>query len=103
MLPAGSQWKWKEIKFEGYETKAPLVVYYRDGLECIESLFADPRFVNHLDLIPRREYLDEDCTIRTYNEMMTGQIPWEVQVRRWRLDFHFEVTIAHDDHLGLLA
>ncbi|KZT31620.1 hypothetical protein SISSUDRAFT_994871, partial [Sistotremastrum suecicum HHB10207 ss-3] len=79
MLPAGSQWKWKEIKFEGYETKAPLVVYYRDGLECIESLFADPRFVNHLDLIPRREYLDEDCTIRTYNEMMTGQIPWEVQ------------------------
>ncbi|KZS88527.1 hypothetical protein SISNIDRAFT_417979 [Sistotremastrum niveocremeum HHB9708] len=79
MLPAGSQWKWKEIKFEGYETKSPLVVYYRDGLECIESLFADPRFVEHLDLIPRREYLDEEHSVRTYNEMMTGQIPWEVQ------------------------
>ena len=34
-----------------------------------------------MDLVPRREYTDGEKTERLYNEIMTGERAWTLQVR----------------------
>ena len=57
-----------------------MTLYYRDGLECFKFLFGNPLFQRHMDYIPRREYSNGDKTERLYNEIMTGDRAWELQV-----------------------
>ncbi|KZS94794.1 hypothetical protein SISNIDRAFT_409274 [Sistotremastrum niveocremeum HHB9708] len=78
-LPASVPWKWQELKFPGFATKKPIIVYYRDGLDCIQSLLADPKYASDLDYVPRKEYTDAECTNRVYSEYMTGNNAWEIQ------------------------
>ena len=58
----------------------PLILYYRSAIECLEFKLSDPRYKDHLDFIPRREYTDESKTERLYNEIMTGDLAWSLQV-----------------------
>ena len=58
----------------------PLILYYRSAIECLEFKLGDPRYKDHLDFIPRREYTDESKTERLYNEIMTGDLAWSLQV-----------------------
>ncbi|KAF8191579.1 hypothetical protein K438DRAFT_1590987 [Mycena galopus ATCC 62051] len=75
-LPAGPQWKSKEIVYEGYSTKAPLVLYYRDPLECIQFLLKNPLIHDHLDLVPTKKFRDGK---HIYDEWITGDGAWEMQ------------------------
>ena len=43
-------------------------------------LFGNPLFVNHMDYVPRREFASEEKQERLYNEMMTGDLAWNLQV-----------------------
>ncbi|KAH8101620.1 hypothetical protein BXZ70DRAFT_1019531, partial [Cristinia sonorae] len=56
-----------------------LEVYYRDVLECVESLYGDPNFAADMIYTPERHYADPDHTIRVYHEVHTGKWWWEVQ------------------------
>ena len=58
----------------------PLILYYRSAIECLELKLGDPRYKDHLDFIPRREYTDESKRERLYNEIMTGDLAWSLQV-----------------------
>ena len=80
LLPATVLWKQVEIRIQGAATKEPLKLYYRDALECFKHLFSNPLFSGHMDLIPRREYTGEEKRERLYNEMMTGDRAWGLQV-----------------------
>ena len=55
--------------------------YCRDILECIRSLFGDPRFTQGLAFAPERHYTSPERTCRVYNKMYTGDWWWTVQVR----------------------
>lgn len=79
-LPPTVPWEQCEIEVEGAITKEPLTLYYRDGLKCFLRLLAEPALSGHLDLIPRREYTDEGRTERLYNEPMTADLAWNIQV-----------------------
>lgn len=79
-LPSPPRWREVEVKVQGGDTKQPMTLYYRDGLECFKFLFGNPLFQHHMDYIPRREYSNEDKTERLYNEIMTGDRAWELQV-----------------------
>ena len=57
-----------------------MTLYFRDALECFKSLFGNPLFSGHMDFVPRREYADEEKTERLYNEIMTGDRAWALQV-----------------------
>ena len=81
LLPSPPHWKVDKIKVEGGATKDPLAFYYRDGLDCFKFLLANPLFTDYMDYSPRREYTNEDKTERLYNEMMTGDLAWNLQVR----------------------
>ena len=58
----------------------PMTLYFRDALECFKCLFGNPLFSDYMDFIPRREYVDEERTERLYNEIMTGDRAWTLQV-----------------------
>ena len=79
LLPATVPWKQVEIKVRGAITKEPLMLYYREAIECVKYLWANPLFSGHMDFIPRREYTGEEKTERLYNEMMTGDRAWSLQ------------------------
>jgi Plavaka transposase len=55
-------------------------VYFRDILQCIQSLYGNPEFSSVLVFAPERHYLDADQTNRAYHDMHTGKWWWETQV-----------------------
>jgi hypothetical protein len=81
MLPNAPQWRSMPIAVEGHATKAPMVLYYRDALECIRYLFSNPLFAGHIDYTPCRLWKTAERLERVYTEWMTGDSAWEMQVR----------------------
>jgi hypothetical protein len=57
-----------------------LVFYWRDVLECIQSLYGNPKFAQDLAFLPERHYTYHACTSQIYNEMYTGDWWWSIQV-----------------------
>jgi hypothetical protein len=80
MLPSVPDWKSKKISLMGYPTSEPMYLFYRDALDCVEYLFGNPLFSNHMDFCPVRLYQDAEQTIRVYSEWMSGNAAWEMQV-----------------------
>ena len=56
------------------------MLYFRDALECFKYLFGNPLFSDYMDFVPRREYADREKNERLYNEIMTGDRAWTLQV-----------------------
>ena len=69
------------MSVEGGTTKDPLVLYYRDTLECFEFLFGDPLFQDHMEYVPRCEFTTGEEPERLYNEIMTADMAWNLQVK----------------------
>ena len=80
LLPSTIPWKQVEVAVEGGSTKEPMTLYFRDALECFKFLYGNPLFSDHMDFVPRREYTDKEKTERLYNEIMTGDRAWTLQV-----------------------
>ena len=79
-LPSPPCWKEVEVSVEGGTTKDPLTLYYRDGLECFKFLFGNPLFQDHMEYVPRREFTAGEKPERLFNEIMTGDRAWALQV-----------------------
>ncbi|KAN0134109.1 hypothetical protein V8E53_008046 [Lactarius tabidus] len=47
--------------------------------ECIQAIYGDPEFTEHLILAPEHHYTDHECKCRVYSEMHTGDWWWAVQ------------------------
>ena len=80
LLPATVPWKQVQVQVRGGGTMEPMTLYFRDALECFKCLFGNPLFSDYMDFIPRREYVDEERTECLYNEIMTGDRVWTLQV-----------------------
>ncbi|KDQ57872.1 hypothetical protein JAAARDRAFT_57695 [Jaapia argillacea MUCL 33604] len=79
LLPPGPQWRYQEISIDGFPTKDRMVLYYRDGLECIESLFSYPMFAGRMEFCPRKVFTSFNRQTRVYSEWMTSDGAWETQ------------------------
>ncbi|KAF8261595.1 hypothetical protein EI94DRAFT_1780209 [Lactarius quietus] len=55
-------------------------VFYRNIIQCIRALFADPDLSPHLIFTPEWHYADEDKEERIYHDMHTGSWWWSTQV-----------------------
>ena len=60
--------------------KEQLEFYYRDVIECIQSLYGDQQFAQDLVFTLAWHYTNPEHTCRIYNEMHTGDWWWTVQV-----------------------
>ncbi|KAJ7684950.1 hypothetical protein DFH06DRAFT_1463105 [Mycena polygramma] len=76
LLPGGPPWMEKIIEFPGYPTKTPIILYYRDPLQCIEYLLRNPLIKNHLKLTPTKKFRNGK---RIYNEWINSNGAWEMQ------------------------
>jgi hypothetical protein len=79
ILPSGPQWKckpWNTI----HPTKNSIKLYYRDAIDCLQSIFNNPLFSNHLDFSPFRLFNTAERLIRVFTEWMSGNAAWEMQV-----------------------
>ncbi|KAH7916830.1 hypothetical protein BV22DRAFT_973647, partial [Leucogyrophana mollusca] len=47
-LPKAPRWRSIELEIQGYDTVDPIHLIYRDGLEIVKHLFANPVFANHM-------------------------------------------------------
>jgi hypothetical protein len=79
-VPKAPEWKMQDIPLEGYDTVKPVVLFYRDPLECIQALLRNPVFEGKWDFIPRRIYDDANRQNRLYSEWMTSDGAWAAQV-----------------------
>jgi hypothetical protein len=61
--------------------KLPVHLYWCDPLDCIESLFNNPRFAKDIDLVPECIYTMAERTVQIYGKWMTGDAAWMMQVR----------------------
>ena len=80
LLPATVPWKQVQVQIQGGVTAEPMTLYFRDALECYKCLFGNPLFSGYMDFVPRHEYADEQRMECLYNEIMTGDRAWTLQV-----------------------
>ncbi|KAF9781501.1 hypothetical protein BJ322DRAFT_1111424 [Thelephora terrestris] len=78
-LPKAPAWKMQNISLNGYETAKPVVLFYRDPLECIQLLLRTPIFDGRWDFTPRQIYEDSDRQNRVYGKWMTSDGAWAAQ------------------------
>jgi hypothetical protein len=69
------------ISLPGYKAKSPMTLYWRDGLEVIQSLFSNPMFASTIETFPYRSYeTTDDGEVRMYGEFMSAEQAWKIQV-----------------------
>ncbi|KAG2052647.1 hypothetical protein BDR06DRAFT_844090, partial [Suillus hirtellus] len=67
MLPKGPSWKCQAIPSPN-PTKSPIQLFWRDPVECLESLFSNPLFHDQLDFVPRHIYTTSAWLLCIYSE-----------------------------------
>jgi hypothetical protein len=80
-LPSGPQWHHQTIEIHGFPTKTPIVLFYRDALECVQWIYGNPAFDGHLEHAPFQEFLDPKMQQELHGNIMTSKWAWAVQVR----------------------
>lgn len=64
-----------------YPTKHVIRLFYRDPLDCIQSLLESPLVKDHIHFTPLRIFKTAEKLVRVYNEWLTGDVAWRMQVR----------------------
>ena len=89
MLPSGPCWLSQVIP-TAHPTKSPVILYWRDPLDCIASILNHPFFHDRIDFMPCRVYTTAQRWCHVYSEWMTGDDTWNMQVR---FSFFLRVTV----------
>ncbi|KAF7319573.1 hypothetical protein HMN09_00296900 [Mycena chlorophos] len=76
LLPTGPAWSSQTISYPGFPTKKPIVLFYRNPLDCIQLLLRNPLFKDHIDLIPTQIYRGQE---RLHKEWINSDGAWNLQ------------------------
>ena len=79
MLPSGPPWKWRSLPLQ-HPTKYPVRVFFRDPVDCLRCLMANPLHADHIDFKPFRAYKDREMQTRVFTEWLSGDVAWTLQV-----------------------
>ena len=90
-LPEVPRWSHQDITIDGFRTKSPITLYWRDGLEVVRYLFVNPVFAPCMEMTPYK-LIDEETNLRAFGDFMSGEFAWDYQVRNCGLFFD---TISH--------
>ncbi|KAH9010154.1 hypothetical protein EDB85DRAFT_1880639 [Lactarius pseudohatsudake] len=78
MLPKGPEWRYKPCD-SPYPTKKDVALFYRDPLECIQSILSNPLVNDYIRFTPFRVYESAVSAMRIYTEWLTGDVAWSMQ------------------------
>ncbi|KAG1798402.1 hypothetical protein EV424DRAFT_1332896 [Suillus variegatus] len=87
-LPSGPHWLSQVIPTV-HPIKSPVILYWRDSLECIMSILNHPFFHDQIDFMPCRVYTTVQQLCHMYFEWMTADDAWNMQVH-----FSFFLCVA---------
>ena len=88
MLPKGPVWQckvWNTV----YPMKKKLTLFYRDPLECIQSILHSPLMKDHIKFKPLRIFESASRAMRIYTEWLSGNAAWSMQVS----SLHWSISI----------
>ncbi|KAG2029520.1 hypothetical protein BDR03DRAFT_880521 [Suillus americanus] len=72
----GPKWQCTKLKLKGYDSEQPIHLIWRDGLEVMKQLFANPVYANHMCYDPHYIYQDQE---HQFGEFWTSNNAWEIQ------------------------
>ncbi|KXN80664.1 hypothetical protein AN958_08630 [Leucoagaricus sp. SymC.cos] len=78
ILPSGPKWHYQEIKPHA-PTANPIFLYYRNPLECLETIIQNPLLKDHLEFGPYQLFESATSTVRVFNEWLSGNEAWKMQ------------------------
>ncbi|RDB15504.1 hypothetical protein Hypma_004161 [Hypsizygus marmoreus] len=78
LLPKGPEWKCKP-RTTNVPTKSKIHLFYRNPLECIQSLLHHPLMKDHIKYTPFRLFKTAEKAMRIYTEWLSGDVAWEMQ------------------------
>ncbi|KAF7325714.1 RPN1-RPN2-N domain-containing protein [Mycena kentingensis (nom. inval.)] len=76
LLPTGPRWVAQTIKYPGFPTKRPIVLFYRNSLDCAQLILRHPVLKKHIDLIPT---LLTQGGERIHKEWINSDSAWQMQ------------------------
>ena len=79
MLPKGPEWRCKPWETT-YLMKKLLHLYYRDPLECIQSILSQPLVKDFIRFSPFCLYESSAKTMHFYTEWLSGNVACSMQV-----------------------
>ncbi|KAG0692317.1 hypothetical protein DFH29DRAFT_1008887 [Suillus ampliporus] len=68
-----------QVIITSHLTKSPVILYWRDPLECITSILNHPSFHNQLDFTPHKVYTTAQRLRQIYTEWISGDDAWNMQ------------------------
>lgn len=80
ILPRGPQWV-SEILTSDHPVKQPIRLFYRNAVECLQALLSHPLFEPHISFVPRKVWTSAAKICRIYDEWLSGDRAWKMQVR----------------------
>ncbi|KAH9015454.1 hypothetical protein EDB85DRAFT_1868605 [Lactarius pseudohatsudake] len=78
MLPQGPEWRCKPCD-SPFPMKKNVDLFYRDPLECIQSILSNPLMSDHIRFTPFRVYESAVSAMRIYTEWLSGDAAWSMQ------------------------
>lgn len=75
-------------------TKKPVRLFYRPALECVQSLLSHPFLAPHIAFAPRRVWTLAARICRLYEDWLSGDRAWAIQVS---LPFRIVVAVVFID------
>jgi hypothetical protein len=61
-------------------TKRKLQLYYRDPIDCLQSILHSPLVKDHIEFQPFQLFRSAEGAMRVYTEWLSGDTAWEMQV-----------------------
>ncbi|KAF8817000.1 hypothetical protein BYT27DRAFT_7325734 [Phlegmacium glaucopus] len=78
ILPNGPLWKSK-LWTTTFPTKKKLFLYYRDPIDCLQSILHNPLVKDHIQFHPFQLFQSAEGVMQVYTEWLSGNTAWEMQ------------------------
>ncbi|KAF8060125.1 hypothetical protein FPV67DRAFT_1564292 [Lyophyllum atratum] len=78
LLPTGPKWYSKPCR-PVYPTKKEVHLYYRDPIECLQSLLHSPLVKDFIPFEPFRMFRTAEKVVPVYTEWLSGETAWDMQ------------------------
>ena len=80
MLPSGLHWKYLTMR-PLVPTKRPVTLYHWDPIKCLQMMLSHPLFERHISFVPHKVWSTAAWLVCVYNNWLSGDHAWELQVR----------------------
>jgi hypothetical protein len=70
-----------------YPTKASVTLFYRNPVNCLQSLIYSPLIKDHVEFSPLRVFKTAKKLMCLYGEWRTGDVAWEMQLCMYLIQF----------------